>query len=386
MEHHPSKSDSDGEHHAASRSPSDSGPSQSSGQVKVSGPTNGSDAERTSFIHRSLSRLKPLDTPRVEFYIATALAFFLAFPITLSIRVLFALIILGILIDLILRSPLTISLKPLTKIFLIIITFIAVACLIYSLINNRNETESASVRTMFARECEKPLDSIFVIYSLDTTLWPNELKNFGTAVLLSPSRPDHKERGLIISANTVVTDPSLGVGPPFGRRVPGMLCRTWDYITKTPLTAIMIWNYSSGLDRIESGSDDIVGKSAIGSLGELDHTHPWLLVTESLTKVVDRISIVANDYVIWDYPVQKNSWKAVSGRSDFAVASLPSHIQDHSWFILESDTRETIPEISFADQMIRRHQIVAGNLARGRVSSTVLPGKTGWLPRDNGTY
>lgn len=241
-----------------------------------------------------------------------------------------------------------------------------------------------SAQVLFAREADRPLDSLHAIINLKTTLELAELQNVAAALLLMS---DSGEKGIAMSAQSVITDPSFGVGPPLGAEVPGMAVGTWGSPTRSAIRKSFVWGYPHGLDRIEMGSDDLLGNPVIAAVGDLNHSSVHILATPTIASAVEKITIVANDYTIWSYQINRhNKWEPIASADSYPLPYLPAELRRVDWLELSTLGKEIIPVLDFARQPIRHYPVVSGNLPRGRVSSTLLPGARGWLPREDGSY
>lgn len=247
--------------------------------------------------------------------------------------------------------------------------------------------EDPSVRTMFTREIDRPLDSLHAIIKLSSTLELADLKEVAAVVILAAQAQDYSEKGIVLSANSVLADPSFGVGPPWGTEVPGLSIGTWSYPLKTAIRRSFVWKYPHGLDRIEMGSDDLVGNPIMTTVGDLNRSIVHVLATNAIATRAEHITIVANNFVLWSYQVNRtNKWKAHSENDVYLSSLLPSSLKRVDWLELSATGKEVIPTVNFANQRVRRYPLVDDNLPRGLVSHTLLPGARGWLPREDGSY
>jgi hypothetical protein len=283
------------------------------------------------------------------------------------------------------------------------------------------EQDKMRLREQFDRELEKPIIGMYVVVSLSRSLTLDQLHD--AAFVMEVADMVNRERPTLSFGAHFGTEEGGGWGPAVQvapALMGGVRCKIWSYPrnggSEKVLDNLFIFRFDS-LDRLEVGA--MMSTAPFSNVGDLDRCAIRLIATPSLRDLIERASLVVNDYVIAELkktdiaawrPPNKPETLQIS-QADFnqetgiisnptimkeVVVSpndmLPEDFRPYPFFVAMISVglaQAPPPEnewavISLTDADIRTHHILPkqSHAAGEHAGMTIFPGEHGWLPKD----
>ena len=249
-------------------------------------------------------------------------------------------------------------------------------------VNHQLNKDVKDYSAIFARELDKPLDAIYAICTLDRDMDINELGNFGFLVELHDLTPNTKRSGLYISSfYSVQSNPTIiprrvpdGVIPQLtnGPATPGMDSFMWLSPPFQRLAFTRVLSFTV-LNRLEAGGG--FRKSPVPlNVGDLDGSLIQVFLTPEIFSSVKALSLVANDFVIYDSSKDGFKWPRVTPISPDDRQALPDEIKERKWLPLPL-AKYTL---TFSELKAKTHKI--SSLEEDVLSVGLDSSRRGWLP------
>jgi hypothetical protein len=196
--------------------------------------------------------------------------------------------------------------------------------------------EQQRVQALFVHELDKPLVGLYAIFTLTEVMNVTQLSDVAFLLELhnnnTPSKP-----GLSLSVHSK-RDPAPAPGGRFRlgpdglfietRSVPGLHWDVWSQGAEKKINVAFEYGYTA-LNRIETGATP-VQPSSFSTLGELDAAYIQIFGSHAMYRAVKKVSLVANDYVIYSKDAKDLAWlpiklermEASTGRYQMNLSSM----------------------------------------------------------------
>jgi len=232
--------------------------------------------------------------------------------------------------------------------------------------------ERDRAQRMFVVDRSKPLMSLYAIMKLDRTHDASDFTNCYFDVLLSRSFGQARDQVIGMVFQYLLSTP-ISVPKP----VPSIEVTTVSMPPIEQRSDILVYNYFSGLNRIELG---MYPRSEEGdrrkTLDDLDRSMVLVTATKPLSRSVHELLVVANGYVIVDLLANDFRWRA-SRTSDFLYLPISRSAIGSS----ETMDSSSLLNLSLADvDVTRRKRPLEELLTPGAVVHQVNMGS---LPRNH---
>jgi hypothetical protein len=263
-------------------------------------------------------------------------------------------------------------------------------------------------RELFARELDKPIFGMYLIVSLSKPLAQDKLSGIaglgeifdvldeGRPSLCFGFRPDAQEMTQMPGNKKIVLN--------------GIRSEVWSFprvampdAKVSMIDSLLVFRFDF-LNRLEVGA---VMETPFKSVGQLDHAAVHFSATRPLLDYLDRITLVVNDYVVFQATKADISWSPPYPPMTFGVFNIQT--DPSTGRIINQETVKTVPldpnhglgegfrefqffhahfspgrtAIDLTETEISVHRVVDGLFMvhrAGNGSMTILPGQHGWLP------
>ena len=191
---------------------------------------------------------------------------------------------------------------------------------------NRAVTNYSAV---FVRELDRPLRAIYAICTMDREMDINELGRFGFLVELH-DLANNSNRGIYIASFYSMERNPEAIGRPGPPLVaPGMDSALWTSPPFRRVTGTRVFEFTT-LNRLEAGGGYRNPQMPM-SIGDLDNWLIQVFITPEIVGSVKKVSLIANDFVIYEAEKRDFNWPRVTRMSEDDRRSLPAQAQLLKW-------------------------------------------------------